>query len=155
MSSQIETLPDGSSRRAGFHVRPRLDFIFLVDYGQPDRSPGGIHVPDNSEEFWRYRQTHWRWGEVIAVGPGRWHKRIQKRIPMPDIKVGDKVVFSRKFGTRLPKYAYDIASMHYPEAGRLNVRVLDPTKIAGVINGFEPWWDIAKGQINPDTTMSG
>lgn len=153
---QIETLADGSTRRVGFPVRPRQDFVFIVDYGQPDRSPGGIHIPDNSEEFWRYRQSHWRWGEVIALGPGKFEKGGVRRLPMPPgLKVGDKVVFSRKFGTRLPKLVYDIRSMHYPEAGLLNVRVLDTSKIAGIENDFEPWWDLGKSQLNPDGTMTG
>jgi co-chaperonin GroES (HSP10) len=152
---KVETLKDGGTRREGFHVRPRLDFIFILDYGQSDRSPGGIHIPDNTDEHWRYRQSMWRFGEIIAIGPGRFKEGTEFRIKLPDLKVGDKIYFSRKFGTRLTKYSFQMLSAHYPKSGPLNMRVLDPTKIAGVDNEFEPWWNLEAAQLNPEGTMTG
>lgn len=153
--SKVEQLSDGGTRRKGFNVHPRLDYIFIVDYGQPDKTKSGLYLSDSDSHFWRYKHDEWRYGEVVAVGPGRWSKAGHERSGMPDLKVGDKVMFSRKSGTRLPKYQYSMRSMHYPDAGELNVRILDPVKIAGKVNDFEPWWDIGEAQLNPSGTMSG
>jgi co-chaperonin GroES (HSP10) len=139
----------------GFPFRPRADYIFVADYGQPDMTSGGILYGDSSTQFSRYRASEWRFGEVIAIGPGRWLGKV--RTPMPPIEIGDVVMFSRKHGTRLPgdlrfkhpKYAKG------PAADGLLVRVLDPEKCQGVVEGFEPWWNVHLSQLEPSNMMSG
>jgi len=134
-----------------FPWRPILDYIFVADYGQPDRSEGGLFLGDFN--FGNYRFDHWRYGEVIAMGNGRFNAD-GIRMPMPEISVGDVVIFSRKHGTRLPG---DVRFAHprYPSPNGLLVRVLDPSKTVGVCEGFVPWWDVASRQIDPGSEFSG
>lgn len=129
---------------------PILDRIFVASFGQPDRSAGGILMPDDGKQFWRYRQGEWRYGEVIAIGPGQFNQRGE-RLPMPNIKVGDTVAFSRRHGSRLPgDERYD-----HPKYGPLLIRVLDPEKCQAIVTGLEPWWDVQASQIDPSQMMSG
>lgn len=131
-------------------IEPIDDFILVADYGQPDRSKGGIIVPDSAEEFWRYRNSEWRFGEVIAIGPGRPHRRTGNVVPMPDIDLGDVIVFSRKHGRKLPgelRYKHE-------EYGELLIRTLDPAKVQLVVTGFDPWWNVQESQVDPTHQFS-
>src|SRR5210317_365173 len=126
-------------------ILPIDDFILVADYGQPDRSKGGILAPDSEEFRWRYRNSEWRFGEVIAVGPGRAHKRSGVVIPMPNIELGDVIMFSRKHGRKLPgEVRYD-----HGEYGKLLIRTLDPKKVQAVVTGLDPWWNVQLSQIDP------
>jgi co-chaperonin GroES (HSP10) len=145
------------SRVEGFPFRPMLDFIYVVEFGQPVVSQGGIYLGDSSEHHWRYRVDEIRYGEVVALGPGRWGKSMssqRKRDPMPDLVLGDIVGFSRKSGTRLPKNRR-FASPRFPTVGELNIRVLDPTKIVFIHADFQPWWNIGESLQDPDGMMTG
>ncbi len=53
-------------------------------------SPGGIYIPDTAKEKPQE-------GEIIAVGPGKLDEN-GKRVPM-EVKVGDKVIYSKYAGT--------------------------------------------------------
>ena len=134
-----------SSAKTKCGITPIDDFIIVADYGQPDRSKGGILAPDSEEFRWRYRNSEWRFGEVIAFGPGRPHKRSGSMIPMPDLKLGDVVVFSRKHGKKLPG---DVRYQH-EKYGSLLIRTMDPEKIQAVVTGFDPWWNVEQSQIDP------
>ncbi len=135
---------------SGFRYEPYLDRVFVCDYGQPDQSKGGIILGDSDKEFGRYRMSEFRFGEVLAIGPGMFNS-AGERLPMPEVELGDPVIFSRKHGTRLPG---DIRYDH-PEYGSLLVRVLDTEKVAMRIPGFVPWWNVQDSQIDPSVTMSG
>lgn len=72
----------------------------LVPYGnrivvrpskEQETSVGGIILPDIAKE-------RPQWGEVIAVGPGRYEDGT--RVP-PDISIGDKVVYAKFSGTEI------------------------------------------------------
>lgn len=144
-----------AQRIEGFAFDPILDCIFVADYGQPDRSKGGIIIADAEvvgadQSFTRYRASEWRVGEVIAIGPGRYDPD-GNRIEMPEVQLGDTVVFSRRHGTRL---SGDVRYEH-PKYGSLLVRVLDPEKTQFRVHDFEPWWSIADGQLDPSETMTG
>lgn len=54
-------------------------------------SEGGILVPGGS-----YTAEHelMTWGDVVAVGPGRWNRKGTARIPM-ETKPGDRVCYQR------------------------------------------------------------
>ena len=56
------------------------------------RGISGLYIPDNAKE--KPQQ-----GEVLAVGPGRRDDKGE-RIPM-DVKVGDKVLYSKYGGTEV------------------------------------------------------
>jgi len=141
----------------GFPFRPRADLVFVADYGQPDMTTGGIAYGDSGEQFWRYRASEWRFGEVIAIGPGRWAPDGLIRLPMPPIEIGNVIMFSRKHGTRLPG---DMRFKHPkystgPAADGLLVRVLDPEKCQAVCDDFVPWWNVHLSQLEPSGTMTG
>lgn len=137
-------------RVEGFSFEPVLDRIFVCDYGQPDRSAGGIILSDDEKQFYRYRNSMWRFGQVIAIGPGAFNAH-GVRLPMPSVNLGDQVMFSRKHGSRLPG---DIRFDH-PKYGSLLVRVLDPEKCQAIVGDFEPWWDVRASQLDPSNSMSG
>lgn len=135
----------------GLPWTPILDYIFVADYGQPDQSAGGIYL--GNFDFGGYRHDTWRYGEVIAFGPGRFGKRGVRK-PMPDIKLGDVVMFSRKHGTRMPgEYRYKHPG--YPGKDGLLIRVLDPEKTVAVYEGFKPWWNVLERQLDPGIDFSG
>lgn len=135
----------------GFEWSPLREFIYVADFGQPDKTPGGLYLGDFN--FGQYRFDTWRYGEVIAIGPGHVNKK-GKRIPIHDIELGDVVMFSRKHGTRLPG---DVRYEHpkYPGREGLLVRVLDPEKTVAVMEDFEPWWDVLSRQVDPGVHFSG
>ena len=149
-----------ATRAKNFPIIPRLDYIYVVDFGQPDRSKGGILIPDETaKQFWRYRYDLWRFGEVVALGPGRPFEEYdvdldavpEGLMPMPPIKIGDKIMFSRKHGTRLGSgWTFKIAKYNKP----LLIRVIDPEKCVAVLD-FDPWWNVEKSQLNPDGVMTG
>ena len=53
----------------------------------------GLVIPDTAKEKPQE-------GEVVAVGPGRFNEDGDERVPM-DIKVGDKVIYSKYGGTEV------------------------------------------------------
>jgi len=154
--SDITTL---GKRAEGFDVAPLSFFIFVADYGQPDKTVGGILFGDDSEQFYRYRASEWRHGEVIAIGPGALRSDGNGRVPMPNISIGDVILFSRKHGTRMPggvRYKHPRYAGDHPASKEgLLIRVLDPTKCQAVCEGFEPWWDVMASQLDPSNEMSG
>ena len=58
---------------------------------ETQKTPTGIIIPDTAKEKPQE-------GEIIAAGPGRFEDG--KRIPM-DVKVGDRVVYSKYGGTEV------------------------------------------------------
>lgn len=135
----------------GWRWMPVGEFIFVVDYGQPLQTKSGIFLGDY--DHGSYKFDTWRYGEVIAIGPGK--LTAVGQLPMPDIKLGDVVCFSRKHGTRLPG---EVRFHHptYTSKDGLLVRVLDPDKTVAVVHGFTPWWDVvASARVNPGSMFSG
>lgn len=55
------------------------------------RTPSGLVIPDTAKEKPQL-------GEVLAVGPGEYQEG--ERVPL-DVKVGDKVVYSKYGGTEV------------------------------------------------------
>lgn len=141
----------------GFPIRPLNFYIYVADFGQPDRSSGGIIYGDSTKEYGRYRMSEWRHGEVIAIGPGGILPN-GNRSKMPAVNIGDVVMFSRKHGTRLPgelRYQHPKYTGDHPAAQGLLIRVLDPWKCQAVCEGFVPWWDVQGSQMDPSKTLSG
>ena len=73
-------------------LKPLSDRIVLKVIEEDEKTPGGIVLPDTAKE----KPTV---GEVIAVGPGRTLDNGQR--VAPEVKRGDKVVFSRYGGTEV------------------------------------------------------
>ena len=150
-----------AQRVEGFPIRPIKDFLYVVEYGQPNRSEGGI-ILGNTEmlgledkEFGRYRMSEHRFGKVVAIGPGkpRYDKKAKRHFtPEIDIELGDVVIYSRRFGSRLGKeHRFKVPEYKTP----LNVRVFDISQIVGGVEGFTPWWDVEESQLDPNGTMTG
>ena len=74
-------------------LRPCGDRVLVKPNVEEEKTAGGIVLPDTAKE-------RPQWGEVIAVGPGKWDEDGKHRVPM-DVKVGDKVIFAKYGGTEV------------------------------------------------------
>ena len=74
-------------------LRPCGDRVLVKPNVEEEKTAGGIVLPDTAKE-------RPQWGEVFAVGAGKWDEDGKHRIPM-DVKVGDKVVFAKYGGTEV------------------------------------------------------
>lgn len=125
------------------NVKPLRFYIWIAEMGQPDRAPSGLFYPDGLEMSARYEASEWRYGLVLAVGPGSISRR-GKLIPLLEPRPGEIVVYSRRMGTKTEM------QYHHPKYGDLYVRVLDPNQVDLVIEeGFEPWWNPGECQKGP------
>lgn len=73
-------------------LTPLEDKIIVKQAEAQTQTASGLYIPDNAKE--KPQQ-----GEVLAVGPGRRNDKGE-RIPM-DVKVGDKVLYSKYGGTEV------------------------------------------------------
>lgn len=73
-------------------LTPLEDKIIVKQAEAQTQTASGLYIPDNAKE----KPQH---GEVLAVGPGRRDDKGE-RIPM-DVKVGDKVLYSKYGGTEV------------------------------------------------------
>ena len=71
-------------------VKPRGDRIFVKVSPAEEKTAGGILLPDNAQEKPQI-------GEVVAVGPGK--RNDDGSRSELDVKVGDKVLYSKYAGT--------------------------------------------------------
>ncbi len=69
-------------------LRPLGDHIIVKPAKAEEVTKSGIVLPDTADKE-KPEQ-----GEVIAVGPGKWDDKGEKRLPI-SVKVGDKVVFKK------------------------------------------------------------
>ena len=152
---KTEVCDNGAKRAEGFPFKPIRDFVFVLEYGQPNKYKGSsLYIPNSSEGHWRYLAQEWRVGEVVAVGPGYKDDRGKFR-PAPDVNIGDVVLFSRRHGTRLPEKYRFTHPKYSPDRG-MSVRILDAEKCLAVFEGFEPWWDVAESSSSSiGSVMSG
>jgi chaperonin GroES len=68
------------------------DKIIVKQAEAETQTASGLFIPDNAKE--KPQQ-----GEILAIGPGR-RDDDGKRVPM-DVKVGDKVLYSKYGGTEV------------------------------------------------------
>jgi len=73
-------------------LKPLADRVVLKVVEAEEKTKGGIVLPDTAKE--RPQQ-----GEIVAVGTGRALENGEK-VPL-DVKVGDKVIFSRYAGSEV------------------------------------------------------
>lgn len=71
-------------------IKPLHDRIVLQRIDAEDKTASGIFIPDSAKE----KPAE---GKIVAVGPGS-RDRDGKLVP-PDVKKGDKVLFSKYGGT--------------------------------------------------------
>ena len=81
---------------ASVNIKPLEDKILVEALEAETTTASGLVIPDTAKEKPQE-------GEVIAVGPGRFNEDGDERIPL-DIKVGDKVIYSKYGGTEV-KYS--------------------------------------------------
>ena len=74
-------------------IKPLEDRIVVKSLEAEQTTASGLVIPDTAKEKPQE-------GEVLAVGPGRWNEDGDERIPL-DVKVGDKVIFSKYGGTEV------------------------------------------------------
>ena len=72
-------------------LRPLNDKVIVKPLKADDVTKGGIIIPDSAKE----KQQE---AEVIAVGPGKVNENTGARNAI-DLKVGDKVLYSKYSGT--------------------------------------------------------
>lgn len=77
---------------ANLNVRPLHDRILVRRMAEEEKTAGGIIIPDTAKEKPQR-------GEVVATGKGRVNEE-GKQIAL-EVKVGDKVLFSKYSGTEL------------------------------------------------------
>ena len=73
-------------------IKPLQDRILIKRVASEEKSAGGIIIPDNAKEKPQE-------GEVIAVGAGK--VLDDGKIQKPDVKVGDRVLFSKYAGSEV------------------------------------------------------
>ena len=73
-------------------IKPLNDRVLVIRTEDENRTKGGIIIPDTAREKPQK-------GKVVAVGPGKMGDN-GSRIPL-DVKVGDKVIFSKYAGNEI------------------------------------------------------
>jgi chaperonin GroES len=73
-------------------IRPLHDRILVKRLAEEEKTKGGIIIPDSAKE----KPME---GEIIAVGKGK--KTEDGKILKPDVKAGDKILFSKYAGTEV------------------------------------------------------
>jgi chaperonin GroES len=74
------------------NIRPLRDRLIVKRLEEEAKTKGGIIIPDSAKEKPQE-------GEVMAVGSGRVNE--QGKITPIDVKVGDKILFSKYSGTEI------------------------------------------------------
>lgn len=78
--------------KADLNVRPLHDRLLVRRMEEEEKTVGGIIIPDTAKEKPQR-------GEVVATGKGR-ITEDGKVLPL-EVKIGDKVLFSKYMGTEL------------------------------------------------------
>ncbi len=73
-------------------IRPMNDGVLVLRVEEEQKTVGGIIIPDSAKEKPQE-------GKVVGVGPGKMGDD-GKRIPL-DVKVGDRILFSKYGGTEI------------------------------------------------------
>ena len=82
------------------NLQPLDDRIVVKPGDAEETTASGLVIPDTAKE--KPQQ-----GEVLAVGPGRRSEQTCDIIPL-DVKVGDKVVYSKYGGTEITVDGADV-----------------------------------------------
>jgi len=83
-------------------VRPLHDRILVKRMAEEQKTAGGLYIPDTAQEKPQR-------GEIVAAGKGR-VTEDGKILPL-EVKIGDKVLFSKFAGTELKLNGEDYLMM--------------------------------------------
>ena len=70
-------------------LKPLQDRVLVKRLEESDKTKGGIIIPDTAKE----KPSE---GQVVAVGPGTLNKEGNRNTP--EVKIGDKILFSKYSG---------------------------------------------------------
>ena len=73
-------------------LKPLSDRVILKALDKIEKTAGGIFLPDSAKE----KPAE---AEVVAVGPGQLNSN--GHLIVPDVKVGDKVIYAKYAGTEV------------------------------------------------------
>ena len=73
-------------------IKPLNDRLLVLRVDEEAKSPGGIIIPDTAKE-------NPQRGKVVAAGPGKMGDDGQRTAM--DVKVGDRILFSKYAGTEI------------------------------------------------------
>ncbi len=73
-------------------IKPLHDRVIVKRLEEDEKTKGGIIIPDSAKETPAE-------GKVIAVGPGK--KDDEGKIHPVDVKVNDRIIFSKYAGTEI------------------------------------------------------
>ncbi|MBI1910599.1 MAG: co-chaperone GroES [Deltaproteobacteria bacterium] len=73
-------------------IKPLHDRVIVKRIEEEERTKGGIIIPDSAKETPAE-------GKVIAVGPGK--KDDSGKLAALDVKVNDRIIFSKYAGTEI------------------------------------------------------
>ena len=74
------------------NIKPLADRVVIRPSQADEKTKGGLFVPDTAKEKPVI-------GEVVAVGPGK--VSDEGKTIMPEVKVGDKVLYGKYSGTEV------------------------------------------------------
>lgn len=73
-------------------IRPLHDRIMVKRLDEPEKTAGGLYIPDTAKE----KPVE---AKVVAVGAG---KRLEDgSLRKPEVKIGDRILFSKYSGTEV------------------------------------------------------
>ncbi|MGE5263861.1 MAG: co-chaperone GroES [Acidobacteriota bacterium] len=76
-----------------FKLRPLADRVVVETLEEEQKTASGLLLPETAKD--KPQQ-----GLIVAVGPGRWDEKGEKRVEM-NVSAHDKVVFARYSGTEI------------------------------------------------------
>lgn len=103
-------------------IKPLNDRILVRRTAKEAVTRGGLIVPES-------RQLKSRWGEVLAIGPGRFKKNSAERIPITEFKVGDIVKFRGNVGQEIDDDGHVVL-----RESEVDAVLTDPSAIADISN---------------------
>jgi chaperonin GroES len=92
VSQPIRDIPEGGGQQVSVSIKPLEDRIVVKALEAEQTTASGLVIPDTAKEKPQE-------GEVLSVGPGRVDDN-GNRVPL-DVKVGDKVIYSKYGGTEV------------------------------------------------------
>ena len=103
-------------------IRPLNDRVLVKRTEKEATTQGGLIVPEN-------RQLKSRWGEVLAIGPGRYKEESHERIPITEFQVGDVVKFRGNIGEELDDEGHVML-----RESEIDAVLTDPTAVSKISN---------------------
>ena len=81
------------TNKSSLPLRPLADRVIVQPLEEEEKTPSGLFLPESAKD--KPQQ-----GLVLAIGPGRWDEKGDKRVGI-DVSENDRVVFARYAGTEI------------------------------------------------------